>query len=341
MDELMLNHVSRAVALYIKASIKSDVDKMIEIEKALQSPRIANALAGTADDFHNASVNLVKANLYDFAVRLLDLGVRKYPRNADLYADILKYGLECRNVTDLTRYYEGDDEFCGLKNIPKRLWTWRSFSFVLDYLQELLKYYDDQNDNYIVLKKEIESLLSDFYKYAQNFNDQSEQEKAYMAESEYLLLIGETTKAYEVLQKAVEELSGRCPQCALRLADFYFQKADYTNTIKYATIATDSVSTQDAISVGYAFFILAISMERKAQFIDKLTLDEKTCRPIFKAYHKAYVDLQIDNRKTLCQSVQKRVKQLEIETGIKSGIKFTDKDFDLGALAALLDENKE
>lgn len=341
MNELMLNHVSRVVALYLRANAKCNADEMIEIEKALQSPRTANALAGTADDFHNASVSLVKANLYDFAVRLLDLGVRKYPRNADLYADILKYGLECRNVTELKRYYEGNDEFSGLKNVPKRLWTWRSFSFLLDYLQELLKYYDDKDENYKKLKEEIESLLSEFYEYAQSFSDQSEHEKAYMAESEYLLLVGETSKAYEVLQKAVEKLPGRCPQCALRLADFYFEKADYTNTIKYATIATDSVSTQDAISVGYAFFILAIAMERKARFIDKIVLDEKSCRPIFKAYQKAYVDLQIDNRKTLCQSVQKKVKQLEIEAGVKSGIKFTDKDYDLGALAALLDENKE
>lgn len=341
MSSILLNHVSKAVALYLKADSANDTEQMNTIEVTLQSPKIANLLAGTADEFHNASVELVRANLYDFAVRLLDLGVRKYPRNADICADLLKYGLECRNILDLQRYYDGNEEYIGLKNIPKRYWTWRSFSFSLDFLQELLKYYDDDSSEYLQLNVDIKQLLSQYYKAAENFKDQSEHEKAYMAESEYLLLTGETTESYNVLKKAVDALPRRCPQCALRLADYYFENGQYQETIEYATIATQSVSTQDAISVGYAFLILAISMERKAKYIDNVVLDEKVCRPIFKAYHKAYVDLKIDKRRTLCQSVQKKVTQLEIETDLKSGIQFADNDFDLGNLAAFLNATKE
>ncbi len=193
-----------------------------------------------------------------------------------------------------------------------------------------MKYYDYDSSEYIQLKNDIEQLISQYYESAKKFRNQSEHERAYMAESEYLLLIGETDRAYEVLQSAVSALPMRCPQCALHLADYYFEKAEYAKTIEYASIATESVSTQDAISVGYAFFILAISLERKAKYIDKVTLDEKTCRPIYKAYHKAYVDLKIDQKRTLCQSVQKKVTQLEIETGLKSGIPFSDNDFDMG-----------
>lgn len=120
MDSLLLNHVSKAVALYLKAYSENNAEEMSDIEVALQAPKTAESLAGTADEFHNASVELVRYNLYDFAVRLLDLGIRKYPRSADICADLLKYGLECRRITDLKRYCDGDDEYGGLKNIPKK-----------------------------------------------------------------------------------------------------------------------------------------------------------------------------------------------------------------------------
>ena len=341
MESLFLNHVSKAVALYLKAYFDNNAEEMNAIEVTLQSPKIAESLAGTAEEFHNASVELVRSNLYDFAVRLLDLGIRKYPRNADIYADILKYGLKCRRITDLKRYYDGDREYVGLKNIQKKYWTWRSFTFSLDYMQELLQYYDDNDSEYMQLKNDIEQLILQYYEAAKGFRDQSEHEKAYMAESEYLLQIGETERAYEVLQTAVKALPMRCPQCALQLADYYFEKAEYPKTIEYASIATESVNTQDAISVGYAFFILAISLERKAKYIDKVSLDEKTCRPIYKAYHKAYTDLKIEKQRTLCQSVRKKVTQLEIDTNIASGIQFSDNDFDIGNLTSFLEAAQE
>ena len=340
MNSLLLNHVSKAVALYVNASRSNSAEEMNEIEIKLMDAKIAESLAGTADEFHNASVELVREQLYDFAVRLLDLGIRKYPISTDLYADILKYGLECRRIQTLQIYYEGGNNYQGLKNIPKRFWTWRSFTFSIDYLQEYLKYFDEGTDQFDNIKKEIELLIASYYKCAESFTDQSEHEKAYMAESEYLALIGETDKSYEILKNAINSLPGHCPQCALRLADYYFEKADYENAVKYSRVAIDSVSTQDAISVGYAYFIMAISMERKAKFVDKVTLNENICRPIFKAYKCAYVDLCIDKRRTLCQSVQKRVMQLEIETGLESDIDFQQNNLDLNALASLINSSE-
>ena len=83
---------------------------------------------GTENEFHNLAVHLAKSNLEDLACRVLERGLKMH-KNVNLLADYLQYGLRCG-------YRDKCKEYYGILNrIPKRIWTWRGFSFSIEYLQ--------------------------------------------------------------------------------------------------------------------------------------------------------------------------------------------------------------
>jgi len=328
------SHVGHTVSIYLDAHHKGDSLAMDQIERRVMD--VAATLAGTANEFHNACVELAQENCYDFAITLLEIAVQRYPKNTDVCADVIQYGMKTHSLDDLKKYYDGDETFTGLKNIPKRLWTWRAFSFSLDYLVECLKEEDELSDHYKTIQTEIESLIVEYKKSAESFSDQSEQERAYMAACEYKQAIGKSEEAYKELREAVEKLPNRCPQCALTLADYYFEQAQFESTVKYAQLAIDSVGTQEAISVGYAYYILAISLQRIENSKGGTTTTERA-KPIFKAYHKAYEYLRIDGRTSLCKTLQKRVRAMEIDTDFSSGIDFKDDEKKRSRCACCID----
>lgn len=94
--------------------------------------------SGDADDYHDLAAILGSGDEDILACNVLDCGLKYFPQDVDLLADYLLYGPSCNGnkeyyTTQCQKYYE------ILSKIPKRLWTWRGFSFSINYLFNIKK----------------------------------------------------------------------------------------------------------------------------------------------------------------------------------------------------------
>ena len=141
-----LNNVAKAYALFEQAVLDKDSnpnapEDMINkiIPALMEAPR---PLVGDADDYHNFSVAVLKEfDDYRVALDIVEMGLEAYPKNADLLGDAIKYAVNCGQRDRATKYY---DELIW---IDKSVWTWRSFSFSIDYL--LNSHLAGDNDDFI------------------------------------------------------------------------------------------------------------------------------------------------------------------------------------------------
>ena len=79
---------------------------------------------------------------------------------------------------------------------------------------------------------------------------------------------------------------------------------------------------QASINLGYAYYILAMSLEWKERRNRSI---KSNLQKVYSAYYAAYIHLDSD-RRNLLDSVKKQVKQLEFEYTKPSGIEFDSLD---------------
>ena len=83
---------------------------------------------GSENDYHNFSLNYSKKDSYDIACRILQKGLEQFPRSVDLLSDFLQTGVNCNRIEECRMCYN------TLLSIPKIRWSWRGFSFSIDYM---------------------------------------------------------------------------------------------------------------------------------------------------------------------------------------------------------------
>lgn len=302
----------------IKKYYKDDsIDKLNAVSEYLENNDVAKSIAGNGDEFHNATVELVKLGFYDFAYALAKVGHTRYPRNTDLLGDLIRYGLHCKSLDELQQWYE------QLDKINKRFWSWRAYQFSFDYWMERLPYAENDTELHD-WERIIEGLFSSFKQNFQYLSDKSNCEKAYMMEFEYYNSKGDEAKALAALENATqnEQTVNKCAQCAFKLADCYFEIGNYEKSYLYSNIAVNVKEDQASISLGHAYYILAMSLEWKERRNRSIAANIKQ---VYSSYYSAYIYLEAD-RVNLLDSVKKQVKQLEFEYGQPSGIPFDDLD---------------
>lgn len=292
-------------------------EELKAVGKYLENNNVAKSIAGDGDEFHNATVRLTRYGFYDYAYELAKVGHNRYPCNTDLLGDLIAYGLHCKPLNELQQWY------IKLEKISKRFWTWRAYQFLFDYWMERLPYADNDEELHM-WEKIIEGLFQSFKQNFQFLNDKSDCEKAYIMEFEYYSSKGEDEKALSALKAATEDkrTMNKCAQCALKLADRYFEIGDYENSFIYSNIAVEIKEDQATINRGYTYYILAMSLEWKEKKNHSIAAN---IRQIYNAYFAAYIHLDSD-RTNLLDAVRKQVKQLEFELGQPSGISFDDLD---------------
>lgn len=326
--QLYIPSVTDAARRIVKAYLEEDYDMLQEIRVYLGNNNVAGAIAGTGSEFHNAAVELTRSGFYDYAYALVEIGVQRHPRDTDLLGDLLAYGLHCRSIKELQQWYD------TLSNVSKRFWTWRAYQFSFDFLMAKLPYTDDDVE-LNSLESEIEYIINSFKDSFKFLSDKSDCEKAYMMEYEFYSSKGEETQAEQALIEATSKLV-KCAQCALKYADRCFERGDYTETIKYATIAAHIKEDQPSISLGYTNYILAMSLEQVARHKNALN-NANDLGEIYSAYYSAYTYLSSEKgREHLISSVTHQVKVLEFFTGTKSGIDFSTSDFNGTSLLRML-----
>lgn len=325
MEKLYIASVTDAANRIITCYRSNLFDDLNKVQEYMSNKNVAKSIAGNADQFHNASVALTRFGLFEYAYALVGVGHNRDQKNTDLLADLLCYGMHCKQLQELVQWYE------ELDKIHRRFWTWRAYQFSCDFWMAMLPY-AESNTQRMEYEKTIISLIKSFKDNFKFLKDKSDCEKAYMMGYDFYYYRGEESKAIKELHDGVVKLPGKCAQCALKLADYYFSSGNYSEAAKYAQIAIDVKEDQSSINRGYTYYILAMSKENNHRASNSL---RQSLKDVFIAYHNAYINLDSD-KEHLLKSVKFQVRQLEYEFNSPSNIPFANMDNNSGSNLAFL-----
>lgn len=204
-----------------------------------------DTISGDADDFHNFVVALARKDEYELACRVLERGLQVFPKNVDLLADYLQYGVSCGKSEECKKYAK------VLQKIPKMRWTWRGFAFLVRYILHLAGESDSEKD-ILAKRTQMLELTGDFRKYYPY------SEEAYRVEAEVFSELNEPENELAPLREAMNKLRV-CPKCALRYADVQFERGDYPEAMTAIERAIrDANQTQSSVSEGYLYYLSAL-----------------------------------------------------------------------------------
>lgn len=283
--------------------IKENYEKWSEPK----SGQMVDLIRGSEGDYHNLSVEFSRKDCEPFAAGVAMIGVSIYPMSTDLLADLIKYSQEI-GETAMCKY--GVDK---LKDIDRQYWTWRTFVFVIDYLKDsmgTMKSIDEFKGNL----EEAKNLIEDFKKYIPH------EERAYVAEAELNQNQNNYQAALAALLDGVKNVPV-APQCCMKLADYYLELGQYAKAEEYAKKGIlMSIQDQPTISVGYLYYILALSQDAKRIIArqEGKSMDSSEIIAIMTAYETAdrlFVNegrVNVSYRKT----IDARKIMLEMEEGV-------------------------
>lgn len=211
---------------------------------------------GDASDWHNFAVDVARKNLYDLACDLLECALDIYPKNIDLLADYLQNGISCGRIDKCKAYYK------TLSAIPKIRWTWRGYSFTINYLMYLWDRCDSE--------KELEKIKNEMLNLADEFkNNLPYDEECYRCKADICKLLHDKKAEEESLREALENVK-IAPKCALRLSDLLFERGDYEESLSYIQRGLrDAMQTQRSINDGYLYYLRGLSKMALAQQSDE------------------------------------------------------------------------
>lgn len=202
---------------------------------------------GSEVDYHNLSVEFSRIS-DAFALFTAQVGVKNYRLSADLLADVIKYAQE---IGELSTCRSGLEQ---LHEIDRRYWTWRTFVFVIDFWKDSLCTSKDVSEFQQNIGKAWE-LIGEFKKHIPH------DERAYVSEAEIYERQNEYENALNALLKGTESCPVS-PTCCMKLADMYMERGKYENAEKYARKGIlAALQEQPSVSVGYLYFLLAMSMD--------------------------------------------------------------------------------
>lgn len=234
-------------------------------------------LSGDADDFHNFVVALARKDEYALACRLLARGLEIFPKNVDLLADYLQYGVSCGRAEECKRYSK------ILMKIPRMRWTWRGFAFLVRYLLHLTEQSDSEKD-ILAKRAQMLEIVADFKKYFPY------SEEPYRVEAEVYQSLNEPERESAPLRQAMSVLKV-CPKCALRYADLQFERGNYGEAmVAIQRAIRDANQTQSSISEGYIYYLSALCRIAMIQ-AGETGPDEQVVRDVYSDFNIAIREL--------------------------------------------------
>ena len=239
------------------------------------------ALSGSADDFHNFAVTLVRLSEdYETALEIIELGLQLHPSNTDLLSDAIRYGLNCGKQSVCEK------RVVELNRLPKTLWTWRAFSFYIDYILAMLGNIVDATE-YEVNKKADEAIsLSKEY---QQYFPQDE-DSWY---SEYLVYkaINDREKSMKLLKDIVEhnieQAPVLCPKSWLRYADENIEMGNAAEAEKYIEKLRKHPEASDTVNFSYVYYLDGL-----CQLKEIINDDDFSQERVLKAYRSFRLGLK-------------------------------------------------
>ena len=228
----------------IKASDATDLYSYNKLNQFVKELVSQEELCGDANDYHNFAVELARENQEQLACLLIERGLKQFPSNVDLLSDYLQYGISIGKEKECNEAYE------KLMKIPNNRWTWRGFSFSINYLQHLLDDVSESSEEIEDLKDKIIKIADDYVKYLPY------SEEGYRAKARVYSSIKDDPNAEIEILKECLSIVKVCPKTALRSADIYFERGEYENALECVDRAIkDANQTQGSINEGYVYYL--------------------------------------------------------------------------------------
>lgn len=263
------------------------------------------ALTGTAEDFHNLSVQLARHKLYTEACQVLEKGLSfpQYEKDVDLIADYLIYGIKCDCFSKCEVYYQ------RLLEIPRRRWKWRAYDFSVDYLMKRAENISSDAE----LDKAIEEMHQIATQYLESHPDS---EGGYVVRASIYSFCNDTKNAQDVLQKAVENIN-RAPKCSLKLADIAFDKGEYDQARAYLEKAKQfAIDKESGISQSYVYYLDFICLATMLSDAS-VSLDDLKVKELKSLYEQAVIVLdQNASDSSWLETIEQQYQRLKAKLGL-------------------------
>lgn len=258
---------------------------------------------GAENDYHNFSLNYSRLDAYELACDILEKGLAQYPKSVDLLADYLQVGISCKRLEECEKCYK------TLMEIPQIRWTWRGFSFSIDYLMYLASF---SNEEELFAMKE--QLLSLSQRYLDTFPTE---EDPYICKADIFDFYNDKQSTKATLVEAINTLIV-CPKCSLRLADLLFDEGEYEKSLDILNKCLyQSIQTQDSVNHAYLFYLSGLC---KTVLLLKKG-DFQNTNEVTEIYH----DFAIAQKTGLYHPSYVKVMRRQIDIlEVHSGISYTD-----------------
>ena len=274
-------------------------DLLNELLNALFASK--SQLCGDADDFHNFSVSISKiSNDNRSAYSIVKEGLKIHNVNTDLLADALLYGSSCGEKEECQTWYT------TLQSIDKSRWTWRAFTFSIDYLLDIQGSTPENNfstDDILTLAKAYQTTKPD-------------KEDAWLATYNIYRRTNQQDKALAVLEEAINKFD-YCPKCCLRYADAMIEYGKYKEALPVINKMLRHPMTTEAVNTSYMFFLdgqCKLALLWGSPDFEKGIIDEDKVNSIYKSFRLAR------DSEGISESVERRIdayiNRLSIETDV-------------------------
>ncbi|MBR3817142.1 MAG: hypothetical protein IKJ27_10520 [Clostridia bacterium] len=283
-------------------SVDSDGKEAAEevLDKIMKSLSEENKLIeGLADDFHNFSVSILRQyNNYRTALQIVELGLKNYEENTDLLADAIRYGSCCGKTNKCKEWLS------VLLKIDRTKWTWRAFSFSIEFLlSQYLSYSGKDIESIIALTKEYQTYFP---------ND----EDGWRREQEIYSKTNHYQKSILVLEEAINRFKF-CPRCWLRYADLMMDEGEYEKAAPIIEKLRRNPLSMDSVNISYVYYLDGLCKMTKLKHSIDYTNNIFNEEAILEIYRLFYNSIShSDIKSSIKVKIKDQVKSLEIETNI-------------------------
>lgn len=256
-------------------------------------------LTGGADDFHNFTVSISKISGDNRgALQIAEEGLKLHSDNTDLLADAILYGRNCGEREDCATWYK------KLLGIDQSAWTWRAFSFSIDYLL-------DEYASKRATSEEILTLVNDYQKY------KPDEEDAWLSEYDFYNSTNNRAKGMEALEAADKKFKF-CPKCWLRLADIKMDDGLYDEAEPFIKKLKRNPKSGESVNMSYVFLLDGLCRITKMMNTDEYEDGEYDEKEIYRVYKSFNISTSMPGyRDNIRQQIVEQIDRLERETEVE------------------------
>lgn len=295
----------------IRASDASDLFSYNKLVSFIEELVAQEEICGDANDFHNFAVELARENQEQLACKLIERGIAQFPNNVDLLADYLQYGISIGKEKECEKIYD------TLMHIPRERWSWRGFSFSINYLQHLIDDVSDSEETMNELRTRIENIADDYVKLLP-YSEEGYRAKARV----YASIKGDPDAEIQILEECMS-LVNVCPKSALRSADIYFERGIYKDALRCVERAIrDANQTQGSINEGYVYYLQGLCKISLLMEIKDEEERNKSVLDIYAAFNSAFLEFGHEVENAYKTVMIKKTKMLKSRYEIDIPFKF-------------------